>query len=337
MEFLVSKPAHVNESLRSYISRVARANVALEFVRDELASITAAAAYYPTFLDLIPAQHWIAASQLELPLFREGSETVIPINDGRVHESVFRGGFRAVCPKCIARTSATPMLWEFDCIRACSLHQCALITKCPACRKQISWVSRRDRACNCGFRLSAAPSVHAGAATTLISEILYELVYLPRSERQVKWRPVIESVGTISLEWFLLLIAVIKELLLPRFLGCPTKHLENRWGQALVDDVMLEMLDDEDYVFSLRGALFLHAARSPHRLVEIMLPRGDRAALEENFGAALEDFPRHPSTYRFRTGASYRWQFVRGSPKLVGPPRRPPLFGEARGLLIRQC
>ncbi|MUG98510.1 hypothetical protein F7734_41940 [Scytonema sp. UIC 10036] len=40
-----------------------------------------------------------------------------------------------LCPYCLTESAYCRKIWDWDLVKACYLHQCVLINKCPGCQK----------------------------------------------------------------------------------------------------------------------------------------------------------------------------------------------------------
>ncbi len=68
-----------------------------------------------------------------------------------------------LCPYCLTESAYCRKIWDWDLVKACCLHQCVLISKCPGCQKNIRWSRPAVTRCRCDFDFR---SHHAEAATT---------------------------------------------------------------------------------------------------------------------------------------------------------------------------
>lgn len=56
-----------------------------------------------------------------------------------------------LCPYCLTESAYCRKIWDWDLVKACYLHQCVLINKCPSCQKNIRWSRPAVTRCRCGF------------------------------------------------------------------------------------------------------------------------------------------------------------------------------------------
>ncbi len=56
-----------------------------------------------------------------------------------------------LCPYCLTESAYCRKIWDWDLVKACYLHQCVLINKCPGCQKNIRWSRPVVTRCRCGF------------------------------------------------------------------------------------------------------------------------------------------------------------------------------------------
>ncbi|MCY1211248.1 TniQ [compost metagenome] len=56
-----------------------------------------------------------------------------------------------VCPMCLQELGYCRVAWDFSLVVACSRHGCALLERCPACGRALSWNRPSLRGCRCGY------------------------------------------------------------------------------------------------------------------------------------------------------------------------------------------
>jgi TniQ len=56
-----------------------------------------------------------------------------------------------LCPYCLTESAYCRKIWDWDLVKACYLHQCVLLKKCPHCNKGIRWSRPAVTRCRCGF------------------------------------------------------------------------------------------------------------------------------------------------------------------------------------------
>lgn len=70
----------------------------------------------------------------------------------------------AVCPKCLAESAARRISWRLRYSRACLIHGCRLLERCPDCRRPIRAGAGTTLRCVCGFDWRKAEALPASEA-----------------------------------------------------------------------------------------------------------------------------------------------------------------------------
>lgn len=82
-----------------------------------------------------------------------------------------------VCPRCLEETGARHIAWRLRHSRACLVHGCHLLDRCPECQREIFAGAGTTLNCVCGFDWRRAPATAVGRGTVLFqgAEELAEL------------------------------------------------------------------------------------------------------------------------------------------------------------------
>jgi len=83
-----------------------------------------------------------------------------------------------VCPRCLTQ-DAVPyerLLWSFRPIPVCLEHGCVLVSRCPACTKQLRWDRQNVALCHCGQRLGDVQAVAVSSQGLLLAGRLDQLL-----------------------------------------------------------------------------------------------------------------------------------------------------------------
>lgn len=205
MQLLVRPDPFQDESLESYLLRLAEAN-RLESYRLLSDSIKAwlmehdhdAAGAFPLELSRVNVCHAREASSMrvralklvekltsnhDLPLLRLsllhsntrfcGDHSAVYRDGVEIPRSFLRRDNIPVCPACLAESGYIQQSWHLKPYQACVVHECRLIHSCPLCNRTLSYV--RDEVllrCTCGFSLSEALLEQATAAELEISRLV---------------------------------------------------------------------------------------------------------------------------------------------------------------------
>lgn len=87
---------------------------------------------------------------------------------------------RRFCPACVATDSTYHRIaWTLRFARACELHECRLVDRCPVCRMPLNWRTEAADKCRCGSPLASMSDV--SVSTTVDSEELVGPRYLLRA------------------------------------------------------------------------------------------------------------------------------------------------------------
>ena len=60
-----------------------------------------------------------------------------------------------VCPRCLAEFGYANAIWDLSLFLWCPVHECALIDRCPACDRELSWFRPGIATCTCGGDLKS--------------------------------------------------------------------------------------------------------------------------------------------------------------------------------------
>lgn len=91
------------------------------------------------------------------------------------HYKIYKYGVR-LCPECLQEFNYSRKIWDWDIVKACALHQCKLIQKCPNCQKKIKWARPGVSQCKCGFDFRCCTPDKADVHQVNQSLYLYKLV-----------------------------------------------------------------------------------------------------------------------------------------------------------------
>lgn len=94
--------------------------------------------------------------------------------DGIDYPHIFvRKQFTPVCPQCLAVAPYIRQQWQFVPYKACSIHQCQLLERCPSCNSLLDYQSSGlIEHCACGFDLTHAQPGVASEAEKQVSRWL---------------------------------------------------------------------------------------------------------------------------------------------------------------------
>lgn len=104
-----------------------------------------------------------------------------------------------------------------------------------------------------------------------------------------------ERVPTI--DWMLLLISFIDEIILPHFWR---EHRTStlQLGTSVRIELIATMLSDKLYRDHLRETLFLHAAKDPMTMANALRPGNTPQSLWKYFGPCMAELALHPSLWK---------------------------------------
>ncbi|QTP54687.1 TniQ family protein [Billgrantia sulfidoxydans] len=207
MQLLVRPKPFTDESLESYLLRLAEANF-LETYRLLSGAVKEwlqeqdheAGGAFPLELKTVNIWHARQSSSFRvraLSLFEKLTDNEdLPLLALSLRNSAadFCGNYRAVarggehiprcflrksiipiCPLCLEENRYIPQAWHYLTYTACTKHHVNLIYDCPSCGSPISYLENEliDR-CRCGYDLSLAPVTRADRDSILLSEFVSE-------------------------------------------------------------------------------------------------------------------------------------------------------------------
>ncbi len=90
------------------------------------------------------------------------------------HYTIYKYGIK-LCPQCLKKSAYCRRIWDCQVVKACPLHQCLLIQKCPNCQNDIKWSRPGVRTCKCDFDFRTAKASPANSDQVSQSLYLYKL------------------------------------------------------------------------------------------------------------------------------------------------------------------
>ncbi|SDL61508.1 TniQ protein [Modicisalibacter muralis] len=204
MQLLVRPKPFFDESLESYLLRLAEANFIESYrllsgaVKDWLLEQDhEASGAFPLELDTVNIWHARQNSSLRVRAFSlleklTDNEDLPLLALSLSHSGAdFCGGYRAlargsthiprcfirksvipVCPLCLAENPYIPQAWHYLTYSGCIKHGVYLIYECPSCGGSLSYIENEMiRNCRCGYDLSMADTTQADQKTLLLSQL----------------------------------------------------------------------------------------------------------------------------------------------------------------------
>ena len=292
-KFLLRPQIHEFESFRGYVVRVAIRNDSLNLVRPLLKTLTDASNFLPTLAQLTDIDLDVLSSHGALVGDGNTSPLQARIGDARLSPNQLRHGIRYVCPLCMAERGISLGYWELRRYSTCHIHGVRLINACSNCKMSLNWDTGTLAACtHCGLELSQMQSCSVpnsgelGVSTCLAKAYMHSL--------DSRSSTTLENPGNVffPIDWALLLMEFLEYVLIPEFI----RHIgaeEHRELPQDFSDLISTMLLDERYRRILRGAVFLHAAKDPMNLRQLLLPGNSVVDVVRSFHECTDDIPFH--------------------------------------------
>ncbi len=205
MQLLVRPKPFLDESLESYLLRLAEANFIESYrllsgaVKEWLLEQDhEAGGAFP--LDLATANIWHArqSSSFRIRAFSllekltDNEDLPLLALSLRHSAADFCGGYRAlargvvhiprcfvrkttipVCPLCLSESIYIPQAWHYKAYSACVRHGVKLIDKCPSCGESLSYLeSEMIGSCWCGYELRLAETIEADKKSILLGKLV---------------------------------------------------------------------------------------------------------------------------------------------------------------------
>lgn len=82
-----------------------------------------------------------------------------------------------ICPHCIAESGVVDAAWDLRIMLACPKHGAALVDRCPACQRKLTWFRRGLDRCRCGHRLTADEQSSFPQHTLDLLQIIYDTLH----------------------------------------------------------------------------------------------------------------------------------------------------------------
>lgn len=183
-EFIIRPKPFQDESLKSYLIRIADANKS-KSVCHVYRIVGLNYGSWPTNLNMI--------TKLDIPLEQISRFTTISKSDlisltffdvfgkflnTRTNEvnTIFRFGmktkFDQVCPLCLKEKQYIRKRWSIGFYTCCHLHNCLMINKCPGCKKNIRASMTAIVKCKCGYDLQSSPITFVSKNETKLSKLI---------------------------------------------------------------------------------------------------------------------------------------------------------------------
>jgi hypothetical protein len=322
---LVSFAAAPWESPRSYLRRLARANGCEHYVEPELSSLDSAMAFYPKLAELLMPEHRAASKHVSLAYTKTRHGKATLFSGQLLHSTGLRKAGRPFCAKCLAEgNEVVPLAWELKETKICVVHRCQLQDRCPGCAGRVTWTSKTFAQCACGFDLRDSPRRQCAAASWILAHLTERALYRDTHEITLWTEGTLEYAHRIEFDWLLPLSTIIKNILLPKwFIEYANRDIVAVDPQQ-VDDTVLELLDTDDFVYSVQYAIFLSSRSGATAIEANLLPCQPLSDLVTQYGEALCGIPIPLNTRRRLQGHRCCWRFedleiVRLSPLRCSP------------------
>jgi hypothetical protein len=265
---LLIRPAlEPEEGLRGYVSLLAHRNRSPTFFRPMLDS-------RPLITMAIPE---LASLTTERPqaLLARGSHVArvgprpggVRFGDVVLPRRVVRSSQRMVCPRCIEQDGRSRCVWELHAYDVCQRHGLCLVDTCSACGEALSWSYASSELCACGFPFAKLARKRARTSRRRLCGLLATSMRRSLGSGHVG----AGDSQALPIDWTLLLLEFITEVLIPRFAelhgGAVAKRFRAaRWA------LTVSMLEDVHYRDYLRDAVFMQASSNPLRLLAALRP-----------------------------------------------------------------
>lgn len=205
MKLLIQPPPFENESLESYLLRLAKENLfstyeeLSKFVWShlKLADIDAAGAF-PRELEMVNIYHVSRRSAFRvraIQLFEQLAEieTLPLLSKAMLNSNIhfphglaavsrtgitmpkcfLRVGGIPVCPNCLNESAYIRQYWHFIPYTSCHIHRTKLIERCPECNMELNYqASELVDYCECGFDLKLAKAMESTQTSTALSHLV---------------------------------------------------------------------------------------------------------------------------------------------------------------------
>lgn len=315
-EMIVTLDRRQRESPRSFLARLAEANRVFPLLGDVLLCPARSAA----LLVDEPKNRGVTINwENKKSASRSSSMSVVTadVNGMQMGSSLFRSSFRPLCPKCLAENEGTTLLlWELKRIHGCATHQCALLERCPSCREKFTWLFPLRRHCPCGFDIALASTTSLAPSSQTLVTLFDEVTNVKPGSRCSRSAAGLEYVVGLQASRLLLILEVIEEVLIPMYWGCTHGVFVKKHGQGYVDSIVLEILSDREFIFTLEHAIQERAGFDPRRESERLTPGQEPGQVPSWFEPALRCLPAHEAIKRLgrpkeellgRPRKAYRW------------------------------
>jgi TniQ len=282
------------ESLRGFITRVAEQNKSETYFRASLDSLQAASKFASQLAELSNVDR----NELEAMLCVQNTGSIsrasVRIGEHHLEPWATWSLTRRVCPECLQTKSVSKVSWELKLSTGCGKHGRELLDRCNVCNRVLRWGSGSVGRCLCGNELSTATTARLHPSTAEWNLLLERALYGPAVYPREPPEPGLEHRRRLSFEWLHLLKEIIVHVLIPRDLANHSISVREI-PDEIADQIVLEMLNDEEYVFELRSIAFLHAASDPLTQNMVLRPGKGVTQLMHHFAKVLKRVPKHPA------------------------------------------